>query len=124
MTTYIFAHYLNGFRSFQSYVCKQNLISSTAHTVRTVHTRKVGLTAFGTKRWLCEYTVHTHSHGHKYTMSNPSDLFTNSYIVGSFTNMGIYCRNDLPGTSPLAECPNKNKKASTSTFSLGTGACR
>ena len=43
------AHYLDTLRSFQSYVCKQNLISSTAHTVRTVHTHKVGLTAFDTK---------------------------------------------------------------------------
>ena len=58
-----FAHYLNVLRSLQSYACKRNLIPSTAHTVNTVHTRKVGLTAFGTKRWLCEDTVHTHSHG-------------------------------------------------------------
>ena len=45
-----FAHYLDVLRSFKSYACKQNLISSTNHTVRTVHTRKVGLTAFDTKR--------------------------------------------------------------------------
>ena len=45
-----FAHYLNVLRSFKSYVCKQNLISSTNHTVRTVHTRKIELTAFDTKR--------------------------------------------------------------------------
>ena len=38
-----FAHYLEVLRSFKSYVCKQNLIFSTNHTVRTVHTRKVGL---------------------------------------------------------------------------------
>ena len=56
-----FAHYLNTLHRFQSYVCKQNLISSTAHTIRTTHTRKIGLTAFDTKRWLCEDTVHTHS---------------------------------------------------------------
>ena len=86
--------------SFISYVCKQNLISSTAHTVRTVHTRKVGLTAFDTKRWLCEDTVHNHSHGHKDTVS---DLFTKSSFVDSFTNVGIYIRNNLPGTAPLAE---------------------
>ena len=59
-----FAHYLNVLRSFQSYVCKQNLIPSTARTVRTVHTRKLGLTAFDTKRWLFVEKVHTHSHGH------------------------------------------------------------
>ena len=65
-----FGHYLDVLHSFKSYVCKQNLISSTNHTVRTVHTRKVGFTAFGTKRWLCEDTVHTHSHGHKDTVSD------------------------------------------------------
>ena len=66
-----FAHYLDTLHRFQSYVCKQNLISSAAHTIRTTHTRKIGLTAFDTKRWLCEDTVHTHSHGHKETLSGP-----------------------------------------------------
>ena len=87
-----FAHYLDVLRSFKSYVCKQNLISSTDHTVRTVR-----LTAFETKRWLCEDTVPTHSHDHKYTVSNPSDLFTKSYIVRCFSH------NDLPGTATLAQ---------------------
>ena len=76
-----FAHYLDVLGSFISYVCKQNLISSTNHTVRTVHTRKVGMAAFDTKRWVCEDTVHTHSHVHKDIVSNPSDLFSKSYIV-------------------------------------------
>ena len=79
-----FAHYLYVLHSFKSHVCKQNLISSTKHTVRTVHTRKVGLTAFDTKRWLCEDTVHTHSHGHKDAVSNPSDLFSKSCLVKCF----------------------------------------
>ena len=59
-----FNHYLDALHSFQSFVCKQNLISSTSHTVRSVHHRKVALTVFDTKRWLCEDTIHTHSHGH------------------------------------------------------------
>ena len=63
-----FAHYLDVLSSFKSYVCKENLIYSTNHTVRTVHTLKVGMTAFDTKRWLCEDKVHTHSHGHKDTV--------------------------------------------------------
>ena len=75
---------------------EEKKISSTNHTVRTVHTRKVGLTAFDTKRWLCEDTVHTHSHGHKDTESDPSDLFSNSYIVNCFTNVGIFTHKDLP----------------------------
>ena len=32
---------------------------STRHAIRTTH-----LTAFDTKRLMCEDTVHTHSHGH------------------------------------------------------------
>ena len=85
------------------YVCKENMISSTNHTVRTVHTRKVGLTAFDTKRWLCEDKVHTHSYGHKDTVSNPPDLFTKSCLVKCFTIVGIFSHNDQPGTTPLAE---------------------
>ena len=54
-------------------------------------------------RWLCEDTIHSHSHGHKDTVSDPSDLFTKSYIVKYFTNVGIFSHNDLPGTAPLAE---------------------
>ena len=61
-----FQHYLDALKNFQSFVCKQNLITSTKHTVRTVHQRKIGLTAFDTKRWLCDDTIHTHSHGHHY----------------------------------------------------------
>ena len=41
-----FARYLDMLRSFTSYVCKQNLISSSAHTIRIAHTRTIGLTAF------------------------------------------------------------------------------
>ena len=98
-----FAHYLDVLRSFKSYICKQNLISLTNHTVRTVHTRKVGLTAFDAKRWLCEDTVHTHSHGHKDTVSDPPDLLFRSYLVKYFTNVGIFSHNELPGTAPQAE---------------------
>ena len=37
-----FAHYLNTLHNFQSYVCKQYMISSYAHTIRTPHTCKIG----------------------------------------------------------------------------------
>ena len=54
-----FHHYLDALKNFQSFVCKQNLIASTKHTVRTVPQRKIGLTAFDTKRWLCDDIIHT-----------------------------------------------------------------
>ena len=98
-----FVHYLNTLHSFQSYVCKQNLILSSAHTIRTTHTRKIGLTAFDTKRWLCEDTVHTHSHGHKDTVSDSEymELVNKCWIVECVTNAGVFNRSDLPGTTAL-----------------------
>ena len=100
-----FNHYLDALRNFQMLVCKQNLISSTAHTVRTVHNRTIGLTAFDTKQWLCEHTIRTHSRGHKDTMSDSKymDLVNDFYIVECVTNAGVFSRNDLPGTSPLLQ---------------------
>ena len=76
-----FTHYLDALHSFQTFVCKQNVIYSTAHTVRTVHQRKVGLTAFDTKRWLCEDTVHTHSRGHRDTVDDPTALANKSFMT-------------------------------------------
>ena len=57
-----FEHYLDALRNFHTYLCRQNLIKSTLHTVRTVHMCKVGLPAYDTKRWLCEDTIHTPVH--------------------------------------------------------------
>ena len=73
-----FTHHLD---VFQTFVSKQNLISSAAHTVRIVHQRKVGLTAFDTKRWLCEDTIHTHSHGHRDTVDDPEALVDKSLMT-------------------------------------------
>ena len=78
-----FSHYLDALHSFQTFVCRQNLISSTTHSVHTVHQRKVELTAFDTKRWLCEDTIHTHSHGHKDRVEDPVALVNESYITCS-----------------------------------------
>ena len=93
-----FAHNLDTLHSFKSYVCKQNLISSSAHTVRTTHTRKIGLTAFDTKWWSCEDTVHTHSYGHKTTMPYPKrmSLVNKSRFIEHVTGEGVFTDNDLP----------------------------
>ena len=63
-----FAHYLDALNNFHTYLCRQNLIKSTLHTVRTVYMCKVGLTAYDTKRWLCDDTIHNHAHGHRSTL--------------------------------------------------------
>ena len=79
-----FKHYLDTLKNFHSVVVKQNLISSTKHTVRTVHQRKIGLTAFDTKRWLCDDTIHTHSHGHHYAnmvnMESRNNVFISKMV--------------------------------------------
>ena len=91
-----FAHYLDTLHSFKSYVCKQNLTSSYVHNVRTTLTRKIGLTAIDRKRWSCEDTVHSHSHGHKATMPYPErmSLVNKSHFIEHVT--GVFTRNDLP----------------------------
>ena len=81
MTTSTIISTLDALKNFQSFVCKQNLISSTTHTVRSVHQRKIGLTAFDTKRWLCYDTIHTHSHGHYYaSMVNNNTAFVSGMV--------------------------------------------
>ena len=93
-----FSHYMDALHSFQTFVCKQILISSTAHSVRAVHQQKVGLAAFDSKRWLCEDTTHTHSHGHVKTVSSPEVLTAlRGIVVSAFPNILVRC--DLPGTS-------------------------
>ena len=76
-----FTHYLDALHSFQTFVSKQDLISSIAHTVRTVHQRKVGQKAFDTKRWMCMDTVHTQSHGHRNTVGDPEALVDKSFMT-------------------------------------------
>ena len=63
-----FEYYLDALKNVHTYLCRQNLIKSTLHTVRTVHMCKVGLTAYDTKWWLCEDTIHTHAYGHRGTL--------------------------------------------------------
>ena len=83
-----FHHYLDALKNFQSFVCRQNLITSTKHTVRTVHLRKIGLTAFDTKRWLCDDTIHTHSHGHHYaSMVNRNTAFISSMVTDAIKRL-------------------------------------
>ena len=88
--------------SFESYVCKQNLISTSAHTVRTVHRRKVGFTAFDRKRWLYDDTIHKHSYGHRDTVDSqvPLELENASFITKCIAQTCIY---GLHGPPPAAK---------------------
>ena len=41
-----FEYYLDALKNFHTYLCRQNLIKSILHTVRTVHMCKVGMTSY------------------------------------------------------------------------------
>ena len=45
-------------------VVKQNIIKSREHQIGTYHQRKTALTAFDTKRWICDDNVTTLAYGH------------------------------------------------------------
>ena len=52
---------------------KQNQIKSVNHKIGTIHQTKVALTAFDTKRWICDDNIHTLAHGH-YATSLVEDI--------------------------------------------------
>ena len=52
---------------------KQNQIKSVNHKIGTYHQTKVALTAFDTKRWICDDNIHTLAHGH-YATSLVEDI--------------------------------------------------
>ena len=45
-------------------VVKQNVIKSRVHTIGTYHQTRTALTAFDTKRWICDDNIRTLAHGH------------------------------------------------------------
>ena len=50
--------------NLSSFVVTQNVIKSKAHTIGTYHQNKTALTAFDTKRWICDNGVETRAFGH------------------------------------------------------------
>ena len=40
------------------------MIRSKAHTISTYHQKRTALTAFDTKRWICDDNIRTLAHGH------------------------------------------------------------
>ena len=67
----------------------RNLITSTLHTVRTVHMCKVGLPAYDTKRLLCDDTIHTHAHGHRSTLLYSHSSYSNVLRQPSSVECGV-----------------------------------
>ena len=65
------------------------------------------MTAFDTKRWLCEDIVHTYAedtYAHEDTVSDPMHLVNQSFIGKCIVDAGVLIRNHLSGTSPLLQC--------------------
>ena len=63
-----YRHYYDCLKSFCRYIVKQNLIRSKTHTINTIHSVKIGLSTFDTKRWLCENGEDTLAFGHYETL--------------------------------------------------------
>ena len=57
-------HYKKVLEELSTISVKQNTIKSKAHTISTYHQTKVALTAFDTKRWICDDNVNTYAYGH------------------------------------------------------------
>ena len=57
-------HYREVLDELKSVYVRQNVILSRQHDVGTYHQTKVSLTAFDTKRWICDDGYHTLAHGH------------------------------------------------------------
>ena len=56
---------------------KQNFIKTKSHTISTYHQTKVALTAFDTKRWICDDNIHTLAHGHIKTYEEKNEKAVN-----------------------------------------------
>ena len=52
------------FDNFSTVTLKQNVIKSKARAIGSYHQKKVALTGFATKRYICSDIVHTLAHGH------------------------------------------------------------
>ena len=57
-------HYRDVLENLSTVRVKQNVIKSRHHDIGTYHQNKVALTAFDTKRWICENGVDTLAYGH------------------------------------------------------------
>ena len=61
-------HYLTTLTSLTPIKVSQNLIRSKHHQLQSVNVKKTALTAFDTKRWICDDGIHTLAYGHYKTL--------------------------------------------------------
>ena len=51
--------------NLSSFIVSQNSIKSKGHQIGSYHQKKTALTAFDTKRWICDNGIDTRAYGHK-----------------------------------------------------------
>ena len=61
-------HYKKVLEELSTISVKQNVIKSKAHTIATYNQTRVALTAFDSKRWICDDNIHTYAFGHYKTL--------------------------------------------------------
>ena len=57
--------YKDTVENLATYMVEQNQIKSKAHQLGTYHQTKIALSAFDTKRWICDDGIKTRAYGHK-----------------------------------------------------------
>ena len=62
-------HYRDSLFELSRYRADMNIFKSEGHVIHSVNIKKVALSAFDTKRWLCDDAVSTLAHGHYKTLS-------------------------------------------------------
>ena len=58
------AHYKECVKNHKTYSLKQNVIRSKGHNIGTYNQTKIALSAYDTKRWICENGIDTLAYGH------------------------------------------------------------
>ena len=62
--------FVDSLRNLSTYDVQQNLLRSRNHTISSVSAKKIGLSAFDTKRWICDDGITTLAHGHWRTQAH------------------------------------------------------
>ena len=61
--------YKDALENLTRYSAIQNIFRSDKHIINSINTKRIALSAFDTKRWICADGIHTLAHGHYQTKS-------------------------------------------------------
>ena len=57
-------HFVECLKTLSNFDVRQNLFRSRSRTIVSTNVKKICLSAFDTKRWICDDGIHTLAHGH------------------------------------------------------------